>query len=149
MKLHLLCFVLLSTTTLVAQTQNATISGTISDARTGEPLLSANIYNSETLSGTASNTYGFYSLRQPQGQTAVSATFTGYQSFTASFNLTRDTVINIALEPVIELDEVVVSGQSPLQNIRSTQMGTIQLSPAKTEILPACWERQTSSKPFS
>jgi outer membrane receptor for ferrienterochelin and colicin len=137
MKLLLLCFALLSIGSLVAKAQNATISGTITDARTGEPLLSANIYNSETLLGTASNTYGFYSLRQPQGVIPISATFTGYQSFTATLNLTRDTVINIALEPVIELDEVVVSGQSPLQNVRSTQMGTIQLSPAKTDILPA------------
>ncbi len=137
MKFLLLCFALLATGTLAVKAQNATISGTVTDAKTGEPLLSANIYNSETLSGTASNTYGFYSLRQPQGSIALSATFTGYQSYTTTFNLTRDTVINIALEPVIELDEVVVSGQSPLQNIRSTQMGTIQLSPSKTETLPA------------
>lgn len=137
MKLLLLCFALLATGALAIKAQNATISGTITDAKTGETLLSANIYNSETLSGTASNTYGFYSLRQPQGLISISATFTGYQSFTATFTLTKDTVVNIALEPVIELDEVVISGQSPLQNIRSTQMGTIQLSPAKTEILPA------------
>lgn len=137
MKLPLLCFVILTTSSLVVRSQNATISGTITDAQTGEALLSANIYNSETLSGTASNTYGFYSLKQPQGITPILATFTGYQSFKATFNLTKDTVINIALEPVIALEEVVVTGQSPLQNIRSTQMGTIQLSPAKTEIIPA------------
>jgi hypothetical protein len=137
MKFLLLCFALLSTGTLAIKAQNATISGSITDAQTGEPLLSANIYNSETLSGTASNTYGFYSLKQLRGTISLSATFTGYQSFSTTFKLTNDTVINIALEPIIELDEVLVTGQSPLQNIRSTQMGTIQLSPAKTEILPA------------
>ena len=39
-----------------------TISGTISDGKTGEMLLGATIYVKELASGTTSNLYGFYSF---------------------------------------------------------------------------------------
>jgi outer membrane cobalamin receptor len=117
--------------------QQFTISGTITDAKTGEPLLSANVYNSKTLSGTASNVYGFYSLTQPAGTIPLTISFIGYEAFKSNLILSHDTLLNIALKPVIELDEVVISGQSPMQNMLSTDMGSIKLSPQKAEVLPA------------
>lgn len=121
-------------TTLWAQ--DATISGTITDASTGEALPAASIYNSATLRGTTSNVYGFYSLRQARGPLPLVVSYTGYQSFTADLNLRLDTVINIRLKPVIALDEVVVQGQGPIANLRSTQMSSIQLNPQKAAQIP-------------
>ncbi|PRZ00687.1 outer membrane receptor protein involved in Fe transport [Marinilabilia salmonicolor] len=130
---------LLFATALTAGTygQSVTISGTITDADTGEPLLSANIYNAETLKGTTSNVYGFYSLTQPGGSVPFTVSFTGYKTFRTELNLSKDTTLNVELQPVIELEEVVVSAQSPLQNIKSSEMSTIHLSPSKTEMVPA------------
>jgi outer membrane receptor for ferrienterochelin and colicin len=119
-----------------ASAQQITLSGTVSDGKTGEPLIGANIYNPLTLAGTATNLYGFYSLKFPSGTIRLTASYTGYQTVNVEFVLSKDSVVNISLEPVIELSEVIVSGQSPIQNVQSSQMGTIQLSPAKTDVLP-------------
>ena len=119
MKFFPVLLLLTAGTTLWAQ--DATISGTITDASTGEALPAASIYNSTTLRGTSSNVYGFYSLRQAQGPLPLVVSYTGYQSFTGDLNLRQDTVINIRLKPVIALDEVVVQGQGPIANLRSTQ----------------------------
>ena len=40
-------------------TQDYTVSGFIEDFETGEKLINANIYSSETQKGTISNNYGF------------------------------------------------------------------------------------------
>jgi hypothetical protein len=137
MKIILLNLLFLTVLATGAYGQQVTISGTITDAGTGEPLLSANIYNPETLTGTVSNVYGFYSFTQPKGTIPLTISFTGYQAFQSTLNLAGDTVLNIALKPVIELSEVVVSAQSPLQNIKSSEMSTIHLSPSKAELFPA------------
>lgn len=72
-----------------------TISGTIFDKTTGEYLISANIYNSETLDGTVSNVYGFYSLKVEKGKVKITASYVGYQQKEFDFILTKDTLLNI------------------------------------------------------
>jgi len=116
--------------------QQITISGTIRDAKTGEMLISANIYNPETYAGVVSNVYGFYSLKLPAGRNVVMASFIGYQTFEQELYLLKDTVINIRLSPVIELQEVVVLETAPQQSIASTETSTIRLSPVTTKKIP-------------
>jgi len=88
--------------------QKYTISGYIEDDASGEKLLGANIFNVNTLEGTASNNYGFYSFTQPAGEAVIRYSFVGYTTRQLNITLTGDTVINITLQPSIELEEVVV-----------------------------------------
>ncbi|MBK6978342.1 MAG: carboxypeptidase-like regulatory domain-containing protein [Cytophagaceae bacterium] len=47
---------------LKAEAQSYTISGYIKDAKSGEAVIGASIFISNTKSGTTANTYGFYSI---------------------------------------------------------------------------------------
>jgi outer membrane receptor for ferrienterochelin and colicin len=115
--------------------QNYTISGTIVDIKTGEHLLSANIYDANTLKGTISNFYGFYSLKLPAGSIKLTYSYTGYQSQVIEFTLQKDTIINPALDPITLLQEVIVS--SKVHNIaKNNQMGMIEMSAMQTKQLP-------------
>ena len=42
--------------------QNATVSGTVTDARTGETLIGATVLDTRSGKGTVTNVYGHYSL---------------------------------------------------------------------------------------
>ncbi|WP_026472914.1 TonB-dependent receptor [Alkaliflexus imshenetskii] len=136
MKHTLLVFVFVCLNILSALAQTVTINGSITDARTGEALISANIYEPVSFIGTATNLYGFYSLKLPSGKQKLTASYTGYQSINLELSLNRDTTIHFRLEPIIELQEITVSGRSPQQSIESTQMGVLQLSPANVEKIP-------------
>ncbi len=55
----------LSVISLSANAQTFTVSGYIKDKENGESLIGANVFGQPSLSGTSSNTYGFYSLTLP------------------------------------------------------------------------------------
>ena len=60
---------------LLVATSNAqskvTISGYIKDAKNGEGLIGATVQIKELKTGSATNTFGFYSLTVPAGQYSV------------------------------------------------------------------------------
>lgn len=116
--------------------QKFTISGTVTDGSTGETLISANVYNPDNLSGTVTNLYGFYSLKFNPGQIKIVYSFIGYSPKTINIYLTQDTTINMSLEPVIELEEVVVSDNAPRQQVQASQMGLIKINPSTIDKIP-------------
>lgn len=116
--------------------QKVTISGTLEDRNTGEKLISANVYESSTLKGGASNVYGFYSLTLPAGKVKIVYSYVGYQTEQIEIDLSRDTVINLTLEPVIDIDEVVISAERSRSAVRSTQMSMTELSANTIKSLP-------------
>jgi hypothetical protein len=57
---------------LLSLGQNATLSGTIKDARNGEDLIGATVRVIELKDkGARSNSYGFYSLTLPKGNYTI------------------------------------------------------------------------------
>src|SRR5688500_13400533 len=52
--------------------QTFTLSGTIRDANTGDALIGASVYISESQTGTVTNPFGFYSITLPAGTYTVS-----------------------------------------------------------------------------
>ena len=87
-----------------------TVSGFISDARSGERLPSANIYNPDTYMGTVSNNYGFFSLTLSEGVHKINASYVGYNQYNNTLFLRKDTVLNIELISSTQLQEVLVKG---------------------------------------
>ena len=86
------------------------VSGFILDARSGERLPSANVYNPETYLGTTSNNYGFFSLTLPAGTHSLRASYVGFSHSDKLFILKNDTVLNFNLISSIQLQEVTVRG---------------------------------------
>ena len=91
-----------------AMAQKITVSGYITDAKSGESLIGeGEVYNNPTpgtpLVGAVSNNYGFYTLSLPAGQRSLTWSFLGYKDLEQTLDLTRDTVINVRLEPGSQL----------------------------------------------
>ncbi len=89
--------------------QNVTVSGIIKDNSSGETLTGANIYDTVSLAGTSSNNRGFYSLSLEKGEINLKVSYVGYSIQSVNIQLNKDTIINIFLNPGIELDEIQVS----------------------------------------
>lgn len=85
-----------------------TISGTITDAETGEPLIGASILVTGTSSGTITDFDGNYSLTLPEGAASIEISYTGYS--TERLEINGQTTIDVALSPGQALEEVVVTG---------------------------------------
>ncbi|RLD43639.1 MAG: TonB-dependent receptor [Bacteroidetes bacterium] len=93
---------------LYSQNMKTTISGYVKEKNSGELLIGVNIYLQGTQIGTVSNTYGFYSLTIPPQEATVIYSFVGYKPVKIPFGFDKDTVINIILDPNIELSEVEI-----------------------------------------
>lgn len=96
------------------------IRGTVTDARTGETLPSANISVDDTFRGTISNENGRYSLGIPDSLLPAGLTvrYIGYQTRTKV--IAEDTPVqqDFALQPsVTEMDEIVVTDENPAVRI--------------------------------
>jgi hypothetical protein len=113
------------------------ISGTVSDAATGESILGANVVVKELGRGVATNLYGFYSLPLQKGNYTLIYSFIGYERIERTVDLQADTQINIELKSlVIATEEVEVVGERSA-NTESTDMGRIGLEVETIKTLPA------------
>ena len=95
-----------SASVAVAQT---TISGQISDAGNQETLIGANVIVPGTSIGTATDFDGNFELTVPEGTTALSVSYAGYQTQTLTLT-PGQTTYNLNLSAGELLDEVVVIG---------------------------------------
>jgi hypothetical protein len=95
--------------------EEITISGTIKNADTQNPIPGANVNMVEDVEGTQlsdqSDSTGAYSLRvvATAGSFSVRASATGYQSQTKGINLTEDTTLNFELL-LVQVRESTISG---------------------------------------
>jgi hypothetical protein len=115
-----------------------TISGTLKDVSTGETLIGGSIRILELPQvGTATNTYGFYSISAPEGAYTLVFSYVGYETITQTMALHRSQVLHIALVPKSELKEVVISAHKRNNdNVISPQMGLEKLNMAQINQVP-------------
>lgn len=109
----LLIFLLISTITF---SQNVTLNGHVTDAKTGEAIIGANVRSDEkSSSGAVSNAYGYFILTLPSGNSRLTISCVGYESMVLDLHTTIDTTLNIHLSTAShELDEVLVEAKSTL-----------------------------------
>lgn len=89
--------------------QVRTVSGTVTDADTGEPIIGANVVVKGTTQGTVTDINGEYSVAANAGD-VLEISFVGYQDATVTVTASSDTY-NISLAPsTSSLSEVVVVG---------------------------------------
>jgi len=105
MKLSFLITCILGIQIMVAQT--AQVSGKITDAETGDPLIVAQVFVKGTFVGTTTDDQGAFTIEASAGDIIMVA-YIGYKTKEVAFG---EGVMNIALEPdILRQDEVVVTG---------------------------------------
>ena len=122
----------------LAYCQNYTLSGYVKESASGETLIGANVYNNEKRSqGTATNSYGFYSLTLPKGKYKIVFSYTGFQDQNKEIDLSSDLNININLTEGVVYQEVTVLAERKDKNVSGTQMGTVTLPIESIKKIPA------------
>jgi outer membrane receptor for ferrienterochelin and colicin len=123
-------FLLLGTAAANAQGGRATVSGYITDAKSGETLISAGVVagtsGKSTPTGAVTNPYGFYTLTLPKGKHSLTFSYMGYSDQSISINLQRDTTVNIVLNPDLQLSGATVVATKDA-GILSTKMSAIEV----------------------
>jgi hypothetical protein len=120
----------------------ASINGYITDAQTGETLLSANIALIEINRGTSSNNSGYFAITNiPPGTYTLMATFIGYQRFERELSLEagENLRLNIELNPEgLQLEELVVESETEREEQRN--IGRAQISTQLIKEVPSVLE---------
>lgn len=128
--LQLLCF------GLFAQ-QKSTLSGYITDSKTGEAIIGAKVAVPSIRQGTVTNTYGFYSITLENGNYTFEISAIGQKTENRNIELTQDITLSLEMgSELSELQEVTVNGKKG-ENVTSTKIGQIELEVDKIKTLPA------------
>lgn len=129
---------LLAIISLSVSAQNYTLSGYIKDAKSGEAVIGASVFLTNTKSGTTANTYGFYSITF-KGSDTLGLVFSslGYQVQIKKLSGRQSQTLNIdLLENASNLQEVVVKASRNDDNVQKTQMGVIDVPMKLANSLP-------------
>ena len=106
------------------------VSGTVTDASTGEPLVGANIQIASTQQGTTTNLQGKYQLELPTDTTTLRISYVGYQSREINLNGTGEAIQrSVSLSPSASLEEVVI------QAIRADQQAPVTQTTVERETI--------------
>jgi hypothetical protein len=116
--------------------QRVTISGTIKDSQSGDPLSGATIFLSDSTSTTA-NADGRFSLRIPSGEYLMTIGFVNYDEMVIDLAAFADGTIDAKLEEVpTVLQEVIVQDRTQREIIQS-RLGQTYISIAELKRSPA------------
>jgi hypothetical protein len=137
----LIPFLLLSTIQLHSQT--ITVSGTVTDANTGEVLIGAPVTDPDREHGTLTNVYGFYSLTVPKDVTVLVFEFLGYQRTERKIETGKSTTLNVELERSdTEIEEITVTSNRLDKNIDNVETGVNSIQPQDIKIVPVLFGEQ-------
>ena len=135
MKLRYLFFILLIYSLMGQDT--FTISGKITDSKTGMALAGANIFEVKSERGTASDAEGQYLLSLTKGAYKLKISYIGYNTMQREIVLNENIVLDFALIPdPISMSRVDVSGIAPDHNVKSTEISVERLSIRQVEQIP-------------
>lgn len=136
--------ILLFTCSFLMAAGRFTVSGTISDASTGETLPGASVsVEGASGRGASANLYGYYSLSLQPGNYTLVVSFLGYESQRVSIELNQNRMMDAKLLPASELlEEVVVSAAKRNDNIVSEKVGVEQLQIREIRSIPVLFGEQ-------
>ncbi len=115
-----------------------TINGYVRDSLSGETIIGASLIINGQARGVSSNQYGFYSLTLPQGTYNISVSHVSYFSKAVTIQLDSNLSYNFdLLSRAAANTEVVVYARKRDANVKSAQMGKIDLSISQIKNVPA------------
>ncbi|HEX7906260.1 MAG TPA: TonB-dependent receptor [Chitinophagaceae bacterium] len=105
------------------------ISGKITDLKTGEPLPGASVYFADEKIGTSADATGHYVINNiPDGHHVIEVSYSGYGTIVEHFELSANTEKNFALSPVVtENQAVIVTGVTGATSVRKSPVSVTTL----------------------
>jgi hypothetical protein len=125
-------------TNLSAQEYNLPVlSGQVTDAQSGDPLVGAVISVDFKKSGSITDAKGSYKLSLPVGEYVVKVSNVGYNPYRTKIYVKADMVLNVELNDVTkQLEEVIVSASTSKKDIQTPSLGVTVLSLKGIKKLP-------------
>ena len=121
-----------------AQPPKYTISGYVREDPSQELLIGVNVYSPQLNTGTVTNTYGFYSLTLPTGDSVkIIISFVGYIPQEMYLRLDRNIELNVLLKAGIELGEVTVTAQQNKKESEDVKMSAISIPVSQIKDIPS------------
>lgn len=129
-------FLLLISTIAVGQ-EKYTLSGTVTDAATGETLIGVNVLIPSLQTGTITNEYGFYSITLTEGTYQVIYSSIGFKEVKQEIVLTQKVQNNIEIEEdLTQLGEIVITADNEKLNVKKPQMSVNTLNSSTIKKIP-------------
>lgn len=124
------------------------LSGFVYDAKTGEALIGATVFDTISFNGTTTNAYGFYSLRVASFENAgILFSFVGYESRIIAPDPENKQHLNVGLNPGLEIDGVTI--RPDRHNIvESLETGVVRLPVREVKKLPSLFGEVDIIKAF-
>lgn len=108
-----------------------TISGFITDKKSGERMIGASVFIPSVRSGTTSNTYGFFSITLEEDSLELQVSYAGYFIWSTQLNLQNDISLQIQLESNSDLHElVIVNAEAKPRSENRTLVGRTNINPS-------------------
>tara|TARA_B100000795_G_scaffold184614_1_gene140134 strand:+ start:32688 stop:35054 length:2367 start_codon:yes stop_codon:yes gene_type:complete len=127
---------LLASFAMMAQ-EKFTLSGTISEAQSGETMIGVNVLIPSLQTGVITNEYGFYSITLPKGSHQIIYTSLGFGEFKETILLKASINKNVTLFESTELlDVVILETDVEKTNIRTPQMSATTLKANTIKRIP-------------
>lgn len=130
-----LSIILLFLLPLVALAQSYTVSGAITDAKSGETLIGATVLDTRSGKGVVTNLYGHYSLTLKSDSVNLKVSFVGYEPQFFNFKLDKNREINVKLSSSVTLEEVTITAERT-GDTRSSQMSAVVMPVEKLKTVP-------------
>ena len=131
------CFLFFIFFSFMSFSQNVSLSGYLEDLETGESLIGANVLIKELNIGCSTNNYGFFSLTIPKGEYTIICSYIGYDNINKKIIINKDKSEKFKLSPSsFQIDEVTISTKKEDYNIKSSDLGNVELEVKKLEKLP-------------
>lgn len=121
------------------------LSGYVSEAKSGERLIHATVYDAKTRQGAITNSYGFFSLSLPVDSVVLLVSFAGYEPQRRVFFHDRDRQLSFALEN-FELETVEIIAEELNRIEEDPLMSQVSLTAAQIKKLPAMMGEQDALK---
>lgn len=134
---HKLTLLLLLLSSILGAQEKFTLSGTISEAQSGETMIGVNVLIPALQTGVITNEYGFYSITLPKGTHDVIYSSLGFGEYKETITLEGSITKNITLSESTEtLDVVILEADVEKTNIKTPQMSVNTLKASTIKKIP-------------
>ncbi len=121
------------------KTGRLTLTGTVSDFRSGEPMIGVALFVRDPLIGTTTDAFGFFSIQLPAGRNELHISGMGMKETKRQLMLYSEGKLDIELEEqVYALKEVTISSEK-VANVRNTTMGMERLQVKDIKNIPTAF----------
>ena len=114
-----------------------TISGYLTDLETSEDIIGATVYIADLQIGTVTNSYGYYSLKVPEGDCNIVFGSMGYSELTESVLLNDNEQLSVKLQSkTYEVDEISILSRINNKFLESVLINQIKIDRKSLQEFP-------------